>query len=360
MEICRSIESIRNVVKAARAQGRSIGFVPTMGALHAGHLSLFRLLEGEADFRVASIFVNPTQFAPGEDFNRYPRDEKRDCELLEAEGVDAVFIPSVEEMYRERNRFRVDTGRMGAILCGISRPDHFNGVATVVLKLFNIVDPDVAVFGRKDAQQLAILRRMVRDFNLDIKILDGPIVREPTGLAMSSRNAYLDKREEKAARILYKSLRLGQRMVDGGELDPTSITQAVEDFLYMDPLVEPDYVALVDPDTMEDVLDIEGGELLMLAAHVGKARLIDNLTLEIRDAIPDEEDDLFDEEEYLDEDGEDELEAEEEDDDKEINPERELERAFGMDEDYHYEDEEEDDEAEGEGEPREDEEEEYH
>lgn len=283
MQICTTIDAVRESVRHARSEGKTIGLVPTMGALHAGHLSLIERCRERADFIVVSLFVNPLQFGPGEDYDRYPREEDADQAKLESVATDVLFIPAVAEIYPEGETMRVSVGRMAKALCGASRPGHFDGVVTVCAKLFNIVQPDVACFGQKDAQQLVILRRYVRDFNVPLHVMGCPTVREPDGLAMSSRNQYLAAKERKSAVSIFQALELGQRLVDDGERDPTSILQAVEDFIQMNSSAEIDYVAMVDPETLDDVVEIVGGEILAVAAKFGRARLIDNIIVETPD-----------------------------------------------------------------------------
>lgn len=283
MDVLGNIDSMRAASRAARETRRTIGFVPTMGALHEGHLSLIRHCRDECSFCVVSIFVNPKQFGPEEDYEQYPRDEERDLEILRGEDVDAVFLPSVGEMYPSSDTMKVTVGRMGTILCGASRPEHFDGVATIVAKLFNIVQPDVAYFGQKDAQQVSIVRKLVNDLNYPVRISACHTVRENDGLAMSSRNRYLTPRERRAAPVLHRSLRLAQKLVNEGERDPTSIIQAAEDLIQMEPHAILEYAALVNPDTLEDAYDIEGGEILAVAAKIGETRLIDNTIIQIRD-----------------------------------------------------------------------------
>jgi pantoate--beta-alanine ligase len=261
----------------ARSSGRTIGFVPTMGFLHEGHLSLIRASKAKTDLTVVSIFVNPTQFAPKEDFRTYPRDLVRDAELLTREMVDILFCPDAADMYPLGHETFVEVRELQDTLCGASRPDHFRGVCTVVLKLFNIVRPDVAFFGRKDAQQAIILQRMVRDLNLGIRLEVRPIVREIDGLAMSSRNAYLGAEERKAARVLSASLRDALAWLNSGERRADTVLAAIRARIAREPLARIDYVEAVDPVGLRPVPEISSGTLIAIAVFVGKTRLIDNV-----------------------------------------------------------------------------------
>jgi pantoate--beta-alanine ligase len=279
MQICHTIEATRAAVRAARRAGKRAGLVPTMGALHEGHLSLVRIAQQKTAFVAVSIFVNPLQFGPTEDLARYPRTFERDCELLNKEGVHLVFAPSVAEMYPTTNLTYVQVERLSDRLDGQSRPGHFRGVATVVSKLFHIVEPEVAVFGQKDAAQLAIIRRMVRDQNLPVEIVAGPIVREPDGLAMSSRNAYLDSRQRQQALVLSRTLRTVEEAFRMGERSSTRLLAAGKEVLSTEPDVRLDYLSAVDPETLEPVERITHVTLIAIAAHVGTTRLIDNTLL---------------------------------------------------------------------------------
>ena len=265
--------------EAERRDGRRIAFVPTMGFLHDAHLSLVRDGKKRGDRVVVSIFVNPAQFSPNEDFAAYPRDFERDRRLLESEHVDVLFHPSVREIYAEGYQTHVDVENLSALLCGAHRPGHFQGVATVVTKLFNIVRPHVAIFGEKDYQQLQLVRRLVRDLNFDIEIIGYPIVREPDGLAMSSRNIYLSPRERQAALCLSRSLSRASCMVKRGETRRGVITEAARAGIEEEPLARVEYVTLCDSATLEPVEEIRGSVLLALAVRIGKTRLIDNLIL---------------------------------------------------------------------------------
>lgn len=262
-----------------RAAGRTIALVPTMGFLHEGHLELMRAGKQHADELIISIFVNPTQFGPGEDLDRYPRDVDGDLRKARGVGVDIVFMPSVEEIYPDRFQTRVQIEDLPHHLCGLSRPGHFDGVATVVAKLFNLTKPHLAVFGQKDYQQLAIISRMVMDLNMDIRILGVPTVREPDGLAMSSRNSYLSPEERRSALCLKKSIDLAREMFQGGEDQAHAIADAVRSLVLSHPFTKIDYVALCDPITLDDLDVLTGEALLALAVRVGKTRLIDNCLL---------------------------------------------------------------------------------
>ncbi|SMP14381.1 pantothenate synthetase [Desulfurobacterium pacificum] len=277
MEIVDKISELREKISVFKDKGKSVGFVPTMGYLHEGHLSLVRKAKEENDVVVVSIFVNPTQFAPGEDFERYPRDVERDRTLLEKEGVDVLFIPSVEEMYPGGFSTYVEVLNLTEGLCGAKRPGHFRGVTTVVAKLLNIVMPDKAYFGKKDYQQLKVIERMVKDLNFPVKIVGCPIVREPDGLAMSSRNVYLSLEERKAATILYRSLLLAKEYYEKGGRDAEELKEKIVSFISAEPLVKKiDYVEIVDGETLNPVEKLYPGVLVALAVFVGNARLIDN------------------------------------------------------------------------------------
>ena len=277
--LVRTVEEMKALSRRWREEGKTIGFVPTMGYLHEGHLSLVRRAREENDRVVVSIFVNPTQFGPNEDYNRYPRDLDRDMKLLEPIGVDAVFYPSVEEMYPEGYRTYVEVVGITDKLCGASRPGHFRGVCTVCTKLFNIVMPHRAYFGKKDFQQYVVIKNMVRDLNMDIEIVPMPIVREPDGLAMSSRNTYLSPEERQAATCLYRSLKRAVELFESGERDASKIREEVVRIIEAEPLARIDYVEVVDPETFEPVERVEKGTLVALAVFVGPARLIDNVQL---------------------------------------------------------------------------------
>jgi pantoate--beta-alanine ligase len=280
LKICTPINEMRAASRAARIAGKRVGFVPTMGALHEGHLSLVRAARAASDVVAASIFVNPTQFGPNEDLAKYPRAFERDRQLLEREHVDVLFAPSVEEMYAGGAATWVTVEGLSDKLDGRSRPGHFRGVTTVVAKLFHIVEPEAAFFGQKDAAQVAIIRRMVRDLNLPVKIVVCPIVREPDGLAMSSRNAYLDIQQRKQALVLHRSLMRVQALVEGGETEAPTLSAAGREEFSGEPSVRLDYFEIVDPETLDPVPDVANGALVAVAAYVGGTRLIDNLLLE--------------------------------------------------------------------------------
>jgi len=276
MRTVNTIAGMKAAAIEARSKGKTIGFVPTMGYLHEGHLSLVRESRKSADVTVVSIFVNPLQFGPQEDFRRYPRDPERDAALLEKEGVDILFLPENREMYPEGYRTSVEVAGLQDKLCGRSRPGHFRGVATVVLKLFNIVRPDYAFFGQKDAQQVVILQKMVQDLNADMEIRAMPIIREPDGLAMSSRNAYLSAEERRAALVLSSSLGEARRMFENGERAAGPIRERLSSAIAAESLARIDYVEIVDPSSLEPVERIDGEALVALAVYIGKTRLIDN------------------------------------------------------------------------------------
>ena len=270
---------MRAASRAARHAGQRLGFVPTMGALHEGHLSLVRAARASADLVAASIFVNPTQFGPNEDLAKYPRSFERDCQMLEREGVDLLFAPSVEEMYPAGAVTWVTVEELSGKLDGRSRPGHFRGVTTVVAKLFHIVEPDRAFFGQKDAAQVAIIRRMVRDLNLPVEIVVCPIVRETDGLALSSRNAYLDAGQRKQALVLHRSLMRVQHMAEAGERQATALIAAGRQVLGEEPSIRLDYFEIVNPDTLDPLNEVSPGALIAVAAYVGTTRLIDNIVL---------------------------------------------------------------------------------
>ncbi len=279
MQICNSIADMRRARRAARSDGKTVGLVPTMGALHEGHLALVRAAKAQCDLVVVSIFVNPLQFAPSEDLAKYPRDFNRDRGLLQQEGVDFVFAPGVEDMYPAGAVTYVTVEGLSDKLCGRSRPGHFRGVTTVVSKLFNIVEPDKAFFGQKDAAQSTIIRRMVRDLNIPVQIMVCPIVREPDGLAMSSRNAYLDTSQRKSALVLHRSLMAVQERFDQGERSVRVLIEAGQGAFEQEPSVRLDYFKIVDPETLDPLNSLLRGGLVAVAGFVGKARLIDNIAL---------------------------------------------------------------------------------
>lgn len=279
MRIIESLSEMQQQSDTWRREGKKIAFVPTMGYLHRGHLALMESARKSGDVVVLSIFVNPTQFGPGEDFERYPRNFEKDVQLATQAGVDVVFVPRVGQMYPEGYQSYVEVTRVTLPLCGASRPGHFRGVTTVVAKLFHIVKPHRAIFGQKDFQQLVTLQRMVRDLNMEVEIVAHPIVREADGLAMSSRNAYLSEEQRRIAPDLSRSLEEAQGIVENGELQGEVILKRVREILEARGVIRIDYVQLCRPDTLEDVSRVEGPTLLALAAYVGQTRLIDNRVL---------------------------------------------------------------------------------
>ena len=279
MQIVRTIAETRAAVAALRAGSKTIGLVPTMGALHEGHLSLMRAARSQCDAVVASIFVNPTQFGPSEDFASYPRTFDADCDLLRAENVDLLFAPAVDEMYPPGATTIVEVEQISDRLDGHSRPGHFRGVATVVAKLFHIVAPDKAFFGQKDAAQVAILRRMVRDLNFNLEIVVCPTVREPDGLALSSRNRYLSPDDRHRALVLSRALRHIEQRIAAGVFDSASLIDTGLEVLAEQPYARLDYLRIVHPDTLEDVSNVSKGALVAIAAWIGPARLIDNILI---------------------------------------------------------------------------------
>jgi len=280
MEVASTVAELRAL---RRAMSGDTGFVPTLGYLHEGHLSLLRAARSQNAHAVASIFVNPTQFNDPSDFDAYPRDTERDLTLLREEGVDVVFMPSVEEMYPEGAATTVEVAGLTERLEGAARPGHFAGVTTVVANLFNIVQPARAYFGRKDAQQLVVIRRMVEDLQMDVEIVDLPTVREPDGLAMSSRNAMLSPEEREAATVLSKSLRLAKQRYATGERDAEAIRNVMVTLLGEEPLARVDYVSVADTKTLEEIDRMDSEALVSLAVRIGDVRLIDNVTLPARE-----------------------------------------------------------------------------
>ncbi|MCD7742400.1 MAG: pantoate--beta-alanine ligase [Ruminococcus sp.] len=280
MKVVKTIDEVRAQVKAWRAQGLSVGLVPTMGYLHEGHASLIDASHKDNDRTVVSDFVNPMQFGPSEDLESYPRDLERDSALVKAHGGDLIFNPEPEEMYHEGFSSFVDMTILTEELCGLSRPIHFRGVCTVVSKLFNIVKPDRAYFGKKDAQQLAVIRHMVDDLNMDIEIVGCPIVREPDGLAKSSRNTYLNDEGRKAALVLSRAILAGADMVRNGEKSSKAVTDRMKQIIECEPLAKIDYVKLVDAKTMQQIPMIDRDALCAIAVYIGKTRLIDNFFTE--------------------------------------------------------------------------------
>ena len=277
--VSKTVEETRKQIKAWKKEGKTVGLVPTMGFLHEGHASLIRKCREQNDIVVVSDFVNPTQFGPTEDLEAYPRDFERDSKLCESLGADLIFCPEPSEMYHDPHAF-VSIDTLSETLCGKTRPIHFKGVCTVVTKLFHIVAPDRAYFGQKDAQQLAIIRKMVRDLNFDIEIVGCPIIREEDGLAKSSRNTYLSPEERKAALVLSRSVFLGEKMVKEGERDCKKVIAAMTEEIEKEPLAKIDYVKIVDLSTMQQIDTIEHGILAAMAVYIGKTRLIDNFMIE--------------------------------------------------------------------------------
>jgi len=280
MEVTKTIEEVRNLVKAARSKGSKIGLVPTMGALHIGHISLIEAAFKDCDFIVVSIFVNPTQFGPGEDFEKYPRPLEADLKICRQAGVDVVFAPEPQQMYPMANLTWVTVEKLTEPLCGRSRPGHFRGVATVCAKLFNIVAPDAAYFGQKDAQQAIVIKRMVADLNMPLEIVVCPTVREPNGLAVSSRNQYLTARQKNEAANIYKSLQTCRRLIDAGTTETRQIISEMQKILQQIPSGQIEYVSIVDAETLESLEKIAGKVLAAVAVRIGTTRLIDNILVD--------------------------------------------------------------------------------
>ena len=282
MKVIRSVKEMRAYAQVKRREGKKIGFVPTMGALHSGHLSLINKARKESDVVVISIFVNPIQFGPKEDFRRYPRNFSEDRRIAEKAGVDVLFFPSAQGIYPQGYCTYIRVEGLSNKLCGAFRPTHFQGVATVVAKLFNIVQPDIAYFGQKDFQQVVIIKRMVEDLNIPVKIKSLPIVREKDGLAMSSRNRYLNEQEREKARILFQSLQLARRLVEGGERRAEAVARQMKRVIRERvPEARIDYVSIVDPKSLEEVSKIKKKVLVAVALWIGKARLIDNMLIKV-------------------------------------------------------------------------------
>ena len=280
MEVAKTIESVRSLVKAARSKGKKIGFVPTMGALHTGHISLIEAAVKKCDFVVVSIFVNPTQFGPGEDLEKYPRPLKADLEICRNTGVDVVFAPTQEQMYPQENLTWVNVKKLTEQLCGQSRPAHFRGVTTVCAKLFNIVAPDIAFFGQKDAQQAIVIKRMVADLNMPVEIVVCPTVRQSDGLAVSSRNQYLTRQQKKDATYVYKSLKECRKLIKSGITDSETIVARMRKILNQALSIKIEYISIVDAETLQTIDDIAGKVLAAVAVRIGPARLIDNILVD--------------------------------------------------------------------------------
>jgi len=278
MRLVKTIAAAKKIIKQEKNKGKTIGFVPTMGYLHKGHLSLVRIARRKSEFLVVSIFVNPTQFEPKEDLREYPRDLKKDLKLLKQEGTDLVFYPSEKQIYPSDYKTYVQVKDLSKLLCGVSRPHHFQGVTTIVLKLFNIIKPDIAVFGQKDYQQGVIIKRMVKDLCLDIKILIGKIIREKDGLAMSSRNTYLSTQQRENATVLYQSLRWVKWCFNDGLTSPKKAIKKIRVMIKQNS-GKVDYIVAVNKNTLEPVKKLKKGTLIALAAYFGKTRLIDNTIL---------------------------------------------------------------------------------
>jgi len=281
MKVITSVAGMKSLARQWKKEGKKVGFVPTMGYLHEGHLSLVRESKKRADVTVVSIFVNPAQFGPNEDFKKYPRDLEKDSAYLEQAGVDGLFYPDAAEIYPPGYRTYVEVHGLQDRLCGKSRPGHFRGVVTIILKLFDIVGPDLAFFGAKDAQQVLIIEKMAADLDLGTEVVTCPIVRDPDGLALSSRNAYLSSEERKAALVLSRSLRWAERAISAGERDAAKVIAGIRSLIEAEPLARVDYVEAVDPLDLDSVVEIRGGVLIALAAFVGSTRLIDNLRVRV-------------------------------------------------------------------------------
>ncbi|KPJ69120.1 MAG: pantoate--beta-alanine ligase [Syntrophobacter sp. DG_60] len=281
MKIIYRVKEMQTLSNKLRKEGKKIAFVPTLGYFHKGHLSLMKRGKNLANVLIISIFVNPIQFGAGEDFRNYPRDLKRDLSLAETVGVDMVFVPKIEDIYPSNYQTYVEVAQVTQPLCGISRSGHFRGVTTIVAKLFNIVKPDIALFGLKDYQQYTVIRRMVKDLNYDIDIIGCPTVREPDGLAMSSRNTYLTVEQRKSALCLFESLKLAEKLVKNGQKNAKAIIEKIISYIESRPYTQIDYVKICDPETLKDLDYLNHKVLLALAVKVGEARLIDNAILEV-------------------------------------------------------------------------------
>lgn len=281
MDVISKVKAMKEISREARGKGRKIGLVPTMGYLHEGHLSLIRQAKEISDMTVVSIFVNPTQFGEGEDFGKYPRDLARDADLAIAEGVDYLFTPSAEEIYPGNYATYVEVKDLSEVMCGQSRPGHFRGVTTIVLKLFHIVLPTFAVFGQKDAQQAIIIKKMLQDLNMDVELILSPTVRHENGLAMSSRNAYLNDKEKAAATILYRALKEAEKLIKEGKTDAQAVMVEMKKLIESEQLARIDYISMTDTEHLKPVKKISGSVLIALAVFIGDTRLIDNIMVNV-------------------------------------------------------------------------------
>jgi pantoate--beta-alanine ligase len=281
MEVIKEKARIRSIIDEAKAGGKTVALVPTMGFFHEGHLELMRMAKADCDVVVVSLFVNPTQFTPGEDFEEYPRDFERDREMAEGVGVDYIFNPEVHEMYPPGSSTHVEVEELSDLMCGARRPGHFRGVATVVAKLFNIMPAQRAYFGQKDGQQLAVLRRMAADLDFDVEIIAVPTVREPGGLAMSSRNTYLTAQQREDALVLSSALRKAGELIEAGQRRPEALVSAMEEVFDASPSVNLEYIYICDNISLQPVDVLDGQVMIAVAARVGRARLIDNMVVEI-------------------------------------------------------------------------------
>ncbi len=280
MDIAKTIDSTRELIKDARKADKTIGLVPTMGALHIGHISLIEAAKKQTNYVVVSIFVNPTQFGAAEDFDKYPQPFEQDTKICREQGVDLVFAPSVNEMYPSQNITWVNVEKLTETLCGRSRPGHFKGVTAVCAKLFNIIQPDIALFGQKDAQQAVVIKRMVADLHMPLKIQVCPTVREDDGLAVSSRNKYLTPQERKDAPLLYESLQKAKQLIQAGTTDAEKIITEMKKILSRSEVLQPEYVEIVNAETLQPINPVIGPALIALAARLGSARLIDNILID--------------------------------------------------------------------------------
>ncbi len=280
MDIAKTIDSTRELIKDARKADKTIGLVPTMGALHIGHISLIEAAKKQTNYVVVSIFVNPTQFGAAEDFDKYPQPFEQDTKICREHGVDLVFAPSVNEMYPSQNVTWVNIEKLTETLCGRSRPGHFKGVTAVCAKLFNIIQPDIALFGQKDAQQAVVIKRMVADLHMPLKIQVCPTVREDDGLAVSSRNKYLTPQERKDAPLLYESLQKAKQLIQAGTTDAEKIITEMKKILSRSEVLQPEYIEIVNAETLQPINPVIGPALIALAARLGSARLIDNILID--------------------------------------------------------------------------------